>query len=550
MREKPDDWMAHIGRVLSLFPMKRAERPHPGGGFGPEMTMTVNLCCCKRGWAASQGLALVMGLAVMLGVGCRTGQPVVFPSSEPFARLAPSIPAVEQKFNVTNGERFSPGAVVPIANRSPQSSVTASGFESPAIQQISFEPSSVSLAEWIKLAIERNPEIEAARQEIEMASAKIPQVASLGDPMVGLITWPIFPNVEQQAGGRMIADVMISQEVPWKGKRESRVGQASGEVNRLQSKLLAAELKVANQVQQACVDLWLATQQLEIVQSDRLLLEGLTDLAETRYEAGSGGQQDILRIKSEIGLNQADQSRMIAEQKKALAEFARVLNTPSDDSMDASVMPGLVFQHPLVEPSLPSWEEVSAQAMAANPEIHARWAEVQRDQWRVKESRLNYYPDVTYSAGWGVMTSRRALAPTADGMDNLTAGVSFNLPVRRAARDAALRESQSQVEKGIREWEREQSQILRDVKQLHADLVNTQTQLQHYRETILPSLEQALEVTTTAYEANQVNLSELIELRRELLKLRSTEKDLQAQWHKLRADLSWLTADFSYRDIP
>lgn len=505
--------------------------------------MPVDLGCCERSRTASPGLALVMGLAVVLGVGCRAGQPVVFPSSEPFARLAPSTSAAEPQFDVTREKPSWAGNVAPIANRPQQGSATASGFESTAIQQISFEHPSVSLAEWIKLAIERNPEIEAARQEIEMASAKIPQVASLGDPMVELITWPIFPNVEQQAGGRMIADVMISQEVPWKGKRESRVGQASGEVNRLQSKLLAAELKVANQVQQAVVDLWLATQQLEIVQSDRLLLEGLTDLAETRYEAGSGGQQDILRIKSEIGLNQADQSRMIAEQKKSLAEFARVLNTPNDDSMDASVMQGLVFQHPLVEPSLPSWEEVSAQAMAANPEIHARWAEVQRDQWRVKESRLNYYPDVTYSAGWGVMTSRRALAPTADGMDNLTAGVSFNLPVRRAARDAALRESQSQVEKGIREWEREQTQTLSDVKQLHADLVNTQTQLEHYRETILPSLEQALEVTTTAYEANQVNLSELIDLRRELLKLRSTEKDLQAQWHKLRADLSWLMAD-------
>jgi outer membrane protein, heavy metal efflux system len=505
--------------------------------------MSVDLGCCERRRTASHGLALVMGLAVMLGVGCRAGQPVVFPSSEPFARLAPSPSVAEPKFNVTREKPSWAGNFAPIANRPKQGSATATGFESTAIQQISFEHPFVSLAEWIKLAIERNPEIEAARQEIEMASAKIPQVASLGDPMVDLITWPIFPNVEQQAGGRMIADVMVSQEVPWKGKRESRVGQASGEVNRLQSKLIAAELKVANEVQQAVIDLWLATQQLEIVQSDRLLLEGLTDLAETRYEAGSGGQQDILRIKSEIGLNQADQSRMIAEQKKSLAEFARVLNTPNDDSMDASVMQGLVFQHPLVEPSLPSWEVVSAQAMAANPEIHARWAEVQRDQWRVKESRLNYYPDITYSAGWGVMTSRRALAPTADGMDNLTAGVSFNLPVRRAARDAALRESQSQVEKGIREWEREQTQTLRDVKQLHADLVNTQTQLEHYRETILPSLEQALEVTTTAYEANQVNLSELIDLRRELLKLRSTEKELQAQWHKLRADLSWLMAD-------
>lgn len=33
MREKPADWIAHIGRVLSLFPMKREERHHRGGGF-------------------------------------------------------------------------------------------------------------------------------------------------------------------------------------------------------------------------------------------------------------------------------------------------------------------------------------------------------------------------------------------------------------------------------------------------------------------------------------------------------------------------------------
>jgi outer membrane protein TolC len=141
------------------------------------------------------------------------------------------------------------------------------------------------------------------------------------------------------------------------------------------------------------------------------------------------------------------------------------------------------------------------------------------------------------------MTTNRAMSPVADGTDNLTAGVSFNLPVRRAARDAALRESESQVEKGVHEWERQRDQITRDVEQLYATLDGLESQLAQFRDTIVPSLEQALEISTDAYETNQVTMSELIELRRELLKLRSQERELQAQRQKRRADLGWLMAE-------
>lgn len=474
---------------------------------------------------------LGFGLCLGLGIGCQSGSGIIFPTPRPvFERATPLASPLPSR----SGSE-SPLAVASTAF--PARTELTHQTDS-TIQQAAFQDTELDLSQWIALAVERNPEVGAARQEVEIATAKIPQVASLADPMVDVVAWPIYPNVQQQAGGRMIADLVVSQEVPWRGKRESRVAQASGEVTRLQNKLAATQLKVANEVRQAYIDCWLASQKLEIARNDRQFLEGLLELAQTGYEAGTVGQQEVLRIKSEIGLNHTEQSRLTADQKNALAEFARVIHEPTEVSIE-----GLLFSSDFTEVALPSWEEVSTQALAANPELHARWAEVQRDQWKVKESRLNYYPDLTYSAGWGVMTARRALSPTADGIDNLTAGVSFNLPVRIASRDAALRESQVQVEKGMREWERQQAEIQRDVKQLHAQLESTASQLQQYRETIVPSLEQALEVTTTAYEANQATLSELIELRRELLKLRSTQKDLQAQWQKTRADLSWLMAE-------
>ena len=477
----------------------------------------------RRQSCGKPGRTLLIGLGLSLGFlpGCQTGSRIVFPDKIPSIKVNPPASAANLIQSNTSQEPAKP--IQPTEA---------------AIQQVSFARDVVGLAEWIAVAMDRNPELAAVRNEVDMAATKIPQVGSLGDPMVDIVTWPIFPNVEQQAGGRMIADVGISQEVPWKGKRESRVGQASGEVSRLQSKLAAAELKVANEVKQAYYDCWLASQKLQIAKDDQRFLENLLELSQNRYEAGTGGQQEFLRIKAEIGVNATEQSRLITDQQLALAEFSRVIHSPSETSLE-----GMSFLQDLGESTLPTWDVVAAQALAANPELHARWAEVQRDQWRVKESRLNYYPDLTYSAGWGVMTARRALAPTADGIDNLTAGVSFNLPARIAARDAALRESQLQVEKGLHEWERQRSQLQRDVKQLHSQLEGTESQLQQYLETIVPSLEQALEITTTAYEANRATLSELIELRRELLRLRSMQRDLQAEWHKLRADLSLLMAE-------
>jgi outer membrane protein, heavy metal efflux system len=432
-------------------------------------------------------------------------------------------------------------------NRKSQSLVNQTGdsatlpSDTAAVQnsQLAVETNARTLSELIGLAIARNPEVDAARKDIELACSKIPQVASLADPMLEVVTWPIYPNVEQQAGGRMIADVAISQEFPWAGKRESRVGQATREVNRLQNKLHAAELKVANEVKQACINLWLANQQLEIAKKDQIFLENLFDQAESQYEAGRGGQQDLLRINAEIGVSKTDQSRLMSEEKIARAELVRVLSLEPDHSFEIAMESSDFLR---VE-SLPDWESISAQALAANPELHSLWAEVQRDQWKATESRLNYYPDVTCSLGWGSMTTRRALAPTADGVDNLTAGVGFNLPVRIAARDAALRESEAQVVKGIRNWERERDQVLRDVRQMHTELQSLQERSLKYRQEIIPSIEQAVAVSSTAYEAREVDLGELILLRRELLRLKSATIDLQAQWHKLRANLSWLLAE-------
>lgn len=56
---------------------------------------------------------------------------------------------------------------------------------------------------------------------------------------------------------------------------------------------------------------------------------------------------------------------------------------------------------------------------------------------------FQYYPDVTLKAGWGEITTNLAIAPTANGNDNVGLGLSFNLPLYRDKLAANVREAQS-----------------------------------------------------------------------------------------------------------
>ncbi|MBX3418451.1 MAG: TolC family protein [Pirellulaceae bacterium] len=386
------------------------------------------------------------------------------------------------------------------------------------------------LEDLIQLALDRNPEISIARHELDQASARVPQAGSLDDPMVNLIGWPIYPNVPQTVAGRMTYDVSVSQEIPWFGKRRARVGEMSREVAAAERQLAANELQVMNEVKQAYFAWWLAAETQEIIMQEIELLGSLKQAVEARYRTGNAKQQDILRLESEIGLSRAELAQATADQSRALADLARAVR------WDAVRPPELEQRIPSIE--LPGdWTSISEFILAMRPELQQAWINVQRDQWKTEQARLDYYPDLTFMVGWGDMTTRRAMSPIADGIGNITTGVSFNLPVRYGRLDAAVRESESQVLASVYEWDRLRQETLRDIEERRAEITGLYESLETYRSEIIPKMEQALDVTIQSYQVNQADFIDLITIRRELVRLRLGERRLQTQYHQSLAEL-------------
>jgi outer membrane protein, heavy metal efflux system len=387
-----------------------------------------------------------------------------------------------------------------------------------------------TLDELTGLVLDRNPEVQIARKELDIAIAQIPQASSLDDPMLDINSWPFSPNVPQSAGGRMQTDIGIAQKIPWKGKITARVGESSREVNSAEHKLVAAGLRVAAEARVAWTDLWLARQAEQIARGDIELLKGLVDSAEALYETGKATQESVLRLQSEIAQAENAVTRAKSDQQKAEAELARVLHLP----------PG---QPAAISPTAPEIPEAGdaelliAQALAARPELLSAVAEIQRDEWRVRQARLDYYPDITFRAGWGAMTTSGAIAPTADGIDQFNAGINLELPVRRARRDAAVREAEAMVVAGAFEIDRLRDETIRDIRQLHSQLASDRAQIASYRNSIIPAIEQALDVSLKSFEVDRASLSDINQIRRDLLRIRMELLGLQASEQKTWAAL-------------
>ena len=100
-------------------------------------------------------------------------------------------------------------------------------------------------------ALCQNPEIQVKRKQVEAAAMRVPQAASLEDPMLDVTGYPFYPYVPQQVGGRVTYEIMASQQVPWFGKLRTKACAAEAEVDAARAELVVAELEVLEQVKRA-----------------------------------------------------------------------------------------------------------------------------------------------------------------------------------------------------------------------------------------------------------------------------------------------------------
>ena len=379
---------------------------------------------------------------------------------------------------------------------------------------------------YISYALSQNPDIEAARKRVDAAAYRVPQAASLRDPMFGVTA---FPEPVETAAGQQEVALTASQQVPWLGKLGTRAAAAEADTDVARAQLAATELEVIEQVKRTYYELYFIQRAIRITEGNRKLLLDFVRIADSKYRTGKASQQDLLRAQVEVSSLDSRLIRLRQQLQSSQAKLARLLHVSPDTPVRA-------LERPPQERIPQDLQRLYQQAIAGRPELHAQLAAVERDRRNVDLARLEYYPDLTAGVTW-IGTSAAGLSPVANGEDPVLLGFSVNVPIYRERLDAGVREAESRVVSSTRQYDSLRDRTAESVKDLYAQATSQYDLVKLFRDDIIPKSEQTLEVSRAAYQVGDVDFLQLIDNWEQLLRFRIAYHRLESQLQQTLATL-------------
>jgi cobalt-zinc-cadmium efflux system outer membrane protein len=348
-------------------------------------------------------------------------------------------------------------------------------------------------------ALERNPEIQAARHRWQAAKERAPQARALDDPefKIELFNYPnrLYPD----ASANTIFG--LSQRFPYPGKLGLKEGLAIKEAEMAASMLLAKEREVAAQVKAAYYELFLAHKAIEVHHQQIALLKEFFDIANARFRAGKGAQVDVLKATVEVS-KLFNQFPVLEQQREtARGKLNILMNRPP--------------QAPLGEPAEPAGprekralEDPQQMVIQNRPELRALDLEIARSQTATALAQKQYYPD------FNVMVERFQNFGARDGFG---AGLTMNLPFAfwtKPKYDAGVREAAANADSARAVFQALQNQVLFEVKDLLAKIEAAEKMITLYKTTVLPQAQQTLESTRIGYQTGKAEFLTLLDAER------------------------------------
>jgi cobalt-zinc-cadmium efflux system outer membrane protein len=363
------------------------------------------------------------------------------------------------------------------------------------------QPLTLGLSGLIQEALARNPEIQAARQQVEAATQRVPQARSLDDPTLSVQLWN-FPqtfNVTQTQN----AIFGVSQTFPFPGKLALKGEVASRSADMTEQALRAKERDLIARLKQTYYDLFLAHKAIQIHHEQIDLLKQLFEIATAKFRTGRGSQVDV--VKAQVELSTLYQQLPVLEQRRDTAQGK--LNTLLDRDPRFPLGPPQEPREGRFDKDL---EDLYPMAVNARPELKAAELSIQRNEQSRALAQRQYYPDVS------VAFQRFQNFNANDGFG---AVVSVNVPFAfwtKPKYDARVREAGAAVAAARAELHTAENLTRFQIRDLLAKVRASWEVAVLYRTTVLPQAEQGVEAARAGYRTGRTSFLDLIDADRAL----------------------------------
>jgi len=366
----------------------------------------------------------------------------------------------------------------------------------------------LELSGLISEALERNPEIIAARDRWKSAEAIIDARRAFPDPRFSYTYF--IESVETRVGPQEHI-LSANQTLPFYGKRNLRADIAAKDAENLKQVYEATKREVIRQVKGTFYDLFYVATLIEITHRERMLLKRFERIARTKYETGRGHQQNILKVHVEI--TKLNERLLNLEKQKQTAEAMLniLLNRPPTEPLAKPRQPDLM------KISL-GLEELLELAKENRPELKATEALIEKGENAYKLTKKDYYPDLTVGINY-IEVGHRPGDVEEEGKDAFNVMLSINVPIWRKKLSSQVQSARDTIAAHRNHHRNMLNRTLFKVKDSFFKIQTARDTIELYENALIPQAKQSMESAEAGYITGILSFLDLLDAERVLLNI-------------------------------
>ena len=349
-----------------------------------------------------------------------------------------------------------------------------------------------SLPALIDDALRANREVLAAQKRYEAARQRPSQERSLPDPTVSLGYTSVgrpYPVAGIGSAVTANAGVMVSQEMPFPGKRQLRGAIAEKEASAEFDEYRAVRLNVVERLTEAYHTLHHAMVAIEYTKRYQELLENIMRITEARYSVGRAAQQDIFKAQTQYSIFATQLLRYQQERTAKTIAINALLNRPQNTPVEVPE------DLPVGELTVPL-EELVARARTS-PVMVREQNLVQRGELALNLAQKNRLPDYTLAGGY---FNQGSMPPMWQFR------VDIRIPAyARGKQQAELTERVYQASEARRNYEAAEVSIEAQLRESYTLAETARKLVDLYSKSVIPEAQLALESSMTSYETGSLD---------------------------------------------
>jgi cobalt-zinc-cadmium efflux system outer membrane protein len=365
----------------------------------------------------------------------------------------------------------------------------------PASQPAAAAPGEyLTLADLEQMALTSNPSLGRAQALVSAAQGNWVQVGLPPNPSAGYL------GQQLGSGGRAEQHaLLVEQEIVTGRKLRLNREVAYQELVRAEQQLAAQQQRVLTDVRQAFFEALLAQRRVELAQELVSIAERGQVAAERLQRAGETSRADTLQADLEYEAAQIELNRAQNQHQRAWWSLTAVVGAPQ--------LPPTILRGDLEAlPAEATWEESLARLLSASPEVAAAAASIDRARWSLARARAEPIPNVRFQ---GAVMQDNGIGGKTDGI------VQMLLPLplwnrNQGGIDQAAGELMA-AQQAFAQLELDLQSRLAPVYERYASAL---AQVRRYRERILPTAQQSLDLVRRGYEAGEFPYLNLLNAQR------------------------------------